>query len=299
MTARVFIAPTGTYSPSMLRVARALGKRAPEGVLIVPTLNLSDVVLLHTIGHDAMERAREIKESGRRYIVAQYCCGDRSPWSEFWKQAEFVWSYYDLTKEAEECGFNFYNSPLGIDEAFLADPIEPVERRNLILTSGHVSSSQSEPIEEVWKAAEILGIEAIHIGPNRVAGMKYYPPNWRSVGGVSDHVLAHLNRQAAWVSAMRHVEGFEMPAIEGLACGAKPIVFRQDSTQYWYGDIGSVMFIEESSGNALVESLISAIQRTKILTRIDEREIVLQRFNWDSICAGFWERLQSSLEVAA
>lgn len=295
---RIFTRPTGLHSRAMVRVSNALERFTPSGYSIsgTPARQYTDLVVLHVIGYDAIEQAENIKQRGGKYAVIQYCLKSteytsESDWQWLWTNAELVWSYYDLSKWAEEFGFNFYYAPLGIDEVF-THPLDtwPHERRPLVITSGYVSGPHSEAIEEVWKAAEISGIEALHIGPSSIEGMDTTQfPKWKAVLGLSDEELAYEYRHAMWVSGLRHTEGFEMPAIEGLACGVRPLLFDQPSQRHWYGESG--VYIEDRSGETLVEDLVNLFRSGPKPLGEDEHKDILDRFNWQTIIGGFWERL--------
>lgn len=287
---KAFLRPTGLHSPAMLRVSAALAAAAPPSVELVAK-RAADLVLLHVISPDAIAHARELRAHGCRYAVAQYCLGStslpaRESWYEFWRGAEMVWSYYDLTAEAADLGFKFYHSPLGVDEVFRGPITE--ERRPMVVTTGTVSGPGAEPIEEVWQAANEIGLGALHVGPAQVVGMDQ-PANWRSVSNISDRALAKLYQSATWVSGLRHVEGFELPAAEGLCCGARPIMFRQPAIEHWYGD--TVECIKENSGEELVRELVSLIQTTPRVVTAEERERTLGVFNWVKIARGFWGKV--------
>lgn len=299
---RVYVNPTGLYSRAMVRTANALAKWIPETFLIAgsPSHSYCDLMILHVIGHDATEYARYLRSLGQKYIVIQYCLtadpyqGD-SDWLYLWQNSELVWSYYDLNQASEEIGFNFYHAPLGLDDAFASTNYSTLRTsRPLVITSGYVDGPRSEPISEMWKASSIVGIDAIHLGPACIEGMVSYPDNWKTIMFSGDEELANLYRQATWVSGLRHTEGFELPAAEGLACGARPICFDQPAMRHWYGD--HAIYVPDCHGEALVQHLVNAL-RLEINARVSpaERANVIRKFNWQTICSEFWQQAQSVL----
>jgi len=305
---RVHVKPTGLHSRAMVRVSNALTRYAPTGIEIVddPSPSECDLVVLHVIGRDAITVAEQMNQCEQRWAVIQYClktagfsretCKD---WFELWRGAECLWSYYDLSDAASVDGWDFYYAPLGLDDAFLSrSHISSPSSRPFILTSGYVSGPGAEPIAEVWEAARRLGINAVHIGPKVVEGMTTYPPDWDARHQISDGELAELYARATWVAALRHVEGFELPAAEGLACGARPIVFSQPALWHWYGD--HAIYVLDQSGEPLIQELCKVMRYVPEPVSAKEHEQVVRKFNWERVCTGFWARVQASIgEVAA
>lgn len=297
----VYLEPQGLHSRSMLRTARALERYAPSGIHIVQRQEDADLVILHVIGADAIERANVVLAVGKRYCAIQYCLktagASLDKWLPFWKSAELVMSYYDLSPYIGQ--FNFYIAPLGIDDVFKREFPNNLTREKLVVTSGYVSGPCSEAIEEVWIAAERAGVKAIHIGPSQVEGMVSYPRSWNSVQDISDEELADLYRRATWVSALRQVEGFELPGLEGYGCGAKPIAFDQPSMDRWYRNLSAIL-LPSCSGEKLVDLLTGVFyvypEKPEYSRWYGE---VHSLFDWERICNGFWMNVEMALENAA
>lgn len=296
---RVYLQPTGLYSRAMIRVANALTRYAPSRVQIAEREQDADLVILHVIG-DAISAAERILSERRRYAVIQYCvnpCREEADCHFLWRNADLVWSYYDLSPFARADGFQFYHAPLGIDDAFLPQPYWQRFREQLVITSGYVDGERAEAISEVWQAAEIAGVEAIHVGPSRVEGMRAQPAKWNARHGLTDQELAALYGRVAWVSGLRHVEGFELPCVEGLVMGARPIMFRQPAIEHWYGDFAE--YVEDRSGQPLVDDLVRLFTGPYRAVGLEEQEQAVARFDWQMICAGFWQRVIAAMECAA
>lgn len=294
---RVFLKPTGLHSRAMIRVANALHHYAPTTVRIVERIEDADLVVCHVIGHDSLSA---IKAFNKPYAMIQYCLDSSAreviDWRQDWQDAKLVWSYYNIVARLENenllpdgTAMRFYHAPLGVDMAFLGRILtdyrnEP--KRRGILTSGYVSHAASEAIQEVVFAAWMLGIPVTHLGPAQVAGMDETPLN--SILGISDEGLAARYAESQWVSGLRHIEGFELPVIEGLCCGARPIVFDRPDMHQWY--TGHAIFVPECSGSELVQHLHEVLgDEPEPVTR-DERQWAAERFDWATIAQGFWER---------
>ncbi len=266
----------------MVRVADALEFYAPDTVEVVNRLEDADLAVSHVIGPDQTSPIPE--------AVIQYCAytADQNfdKWHERWMKARLVWSYYDLPALAGRNGFPFYYAPLGVDVAFTDDFFET--GRDGILTSGYVSGPGAEAIEEVATIATMLEIPIRHLGPSDVQGCQL---KLHSILGVSDQELAKYYRACKWVSGLRHVEGFELPVIEGLCCGARPIVFDRPDMRQWYD--GHAVFIPESSGHQLMLHLLDVLGEPPEPVSRDERLWAAHRFDWEPIATEFWERLDA------
>lgn len=282
---RVYVQPEPEdLSRAMYRVANALTVHAPARIEIVDDLADADLQVLHTIGLGAW---RWIEAP--RYAMIQYCLTSAPPTPDsprtfdgLWADAELVWSYYPIEHRLN--GTPFYHAPLGIDHEFTKSAL-PTNRTVDVVTSGYVSSAHGEAIEEVAIAAGQLDKTVVHVGPPSVVYPS--PPGWNSVSGIKDPVLAALYRRAKWVSGLRHTEGFELPCVEGLACGARPIVFDRPDMRQWYD--GLAVFVPECHGDALVDELVKVLSTTPDPVTDNERSRVLDVFDWSKIAAGFWE----------
>lgn len=276
---KVYVKPPSHLSKAMFRVARALKRYAPDDVEIVNDVRTCDMQVLHVIGTDALALKLD-----RPYIVIQYCyhglCAGVEDWRKFWDPAVLVWSYYDLP-----AGPNFYNSPLGIDEEF-RKPFFSTPRRSVI-SSGYVTGPGAEAINEVAIAAGMTGLPVEHLGP-LPAGMSKMG-HWTSILGIDDYGLAERYRSARWVSGLRYVEGFELPVIEGLACGARPVCFDRPDMRKWYNQ--HAVFVPELTGGPLIDKLVEVFNCAPEPVTRAEREVILEKFSWDNIASKFWEQI--------
>lgn len=277
---RVYTRPTGLHSRAMVRVADALEDYAPPSIEIVPDQKDADLVVSHVIGPDQPPDKPE--------IVIQYCfqtagC-DKETWLRRWEQAKLVWSYYDLPDIVSRNGFNFFYAPLGVDSVFAED--FKARQRSYVMTSGYVSGPAAEAIQEVTLAAWVLNMPHVHLGPEHVLGMS---EKVTSIQGASDRQLAEYYRRSKWVSGLRHVEGFELPVVEGLCCGARPIVFDRPEMRQWFN--GHAVFVPECDGHVLINHLLDVMGEEPEPVFEDERDWARSRFDWKSISESFWSRV--------
>ena len=277
-----------TLSRAMHRVGAALRAHAPAWVEVVDDVTTADVEVLHVIGADAIPYALA---TDRKVAVIQYCfktagAEDTAVWWPLWEKALVTWSYYDLPTVPR-----FYYAPLGIEPVFLEPGYSPAVR-DITLSSGYVSGPGSEAIEEFALASARAGLRPLHLGPKPV-GMSVFPRGWRSIHDCTDADLADTYRQTLYVSGLRHVEGFELPVVEGLAGGAIPICFDRPETRRWFN--GLALFVPECDGPELVDGL-TQLMLSGARPPVHLRAAVAQtRFDWATIARGFWSRVQEGL----
>lgn len=284
----------------MTRIADALTRYAPDNIEIVHNRDDSELEILYAVNSDTISHVNLLKSQGADYAVIQCCLAaegvsDISQWANIWKDAVLVYSYYDLHRHVSDVDFNFYYAPLGIDQAFIDGDHKPNgAHRRYVMTTGYVSHPRAEAIEEVWLAAEKCDLSVIHIGPEKVEGVSHKPANVTCVEGVGDKRLATYYSHAKYVCSLRHVEGFELPAAEGLACGARGVTFDQPDLIWWYEGTGAV-FVKESSGDVLIDRLTRLFQSEWVGVSEDNRSTLLNRMDWKKIADGFWSRIMKSL----
>lgn len=281
---KVFLQPPPGMSLAMFRVASALDLTAPEGVQIVNREDKADVLILHVIGHEAIQYRID-----KRVAVMQYCLNPASTaaWRPLWARSLATWSYYDLRQYLPR-GARFYHAPLGIADIFTDAYVEQ-PRPIGIMTSGYVTGPQAEAIEEATVAAQAAGVISKHLGPRPVGGSS--DVQYNATGLIRDEVLARLYRETRYVSGLRFVEGFEMCAAEGLACGARPIMFDRPDA-HWFGEHAE--YVPEYSGYSLVRDLKFILECDPRPVTAEERAIVLAKFNWDTLARGFWNMIMEA-----
>jgi hypothetical protein len=275
---------------AMHRTAAALRNYAPAGVKVVPSLgDAPDLQVLHSIGPHV-----EANLQAPEYAVIQYCFRSarydehRDHFRDVWSRARAVWSYYDLRDEMPK-GATFYHAPLGVDgRTFRGNGSDP--RYVGVVSSGYVNGDRAEAIEEVAEAALRSGLSVFHLGPPSIENMApRAEPSWRAGRDLSDEDLAGVYAHARWVSGLRHVEGFELPVLEGLACGARPVVFDRPDMRQWYDGIAT--FVPECAGERLVDELERVFRCDPVPMTQEERRDILQRFDWEAAALGFWRAI--------
>lgn len=288
------------------RIRTALTRYKPEWVEVVDSADHADLVVLYAIGrHDAlMRQAQNILQEGRQYAVIQVSLrSTMTPstrnWEWLWADAECVWSYYDLEQAVRDDyeGYNpgsdfqvsqfckhvnFYHAPLGVDaEVFV--PYSGLNRENLYVIATSGLSRLSESVRECWLAAEAVNRDVLHVG------RQFDRHNIVCAAGIGDDQLAEEYSACEFVSGLRRKEGFELPAVEGLLCGARPIVFDTPDYHWNYGDHAE--YIYEGTRQEVVDQLVELFKRGARPVTSEERAAAVERFNWETIIKGFYERL--------
>ena len=299
---RIFLKPPQT-SRGLQRIADALTRYAPQGVEIVDNQANADLVILYAIGRcEALkERAGWLRQWGQKYAVIQCCLrSTQKPntldWWWLWSNARLVWSYYNLQHAILEDDWlvpdhemrhfqNFYHAPLGAD-AGVFWPDQNVDKDFTIATSG--LSYLSESVRECWLAAGIAHGNVFHVGPE----LRFRQPTNGIVfsNNCDDNWLSAYYQQCKYVSGLRRKEGFELPAVEGLLCGARPILFDNPDFVHWYRPWG--VFIKETDRQGVIDQLVEIFCGGYHLP-VTEEEVAAarERFNWQTIIGGFYERI--------
>ncbi len=263
----------------------------------VPGEEDADLVVLFVNGmRDHQEAlAARCRARGQRYAVVQIALRTtRHPrttqWRKLWAEAAVVWSYYPIPlwiKEdaGAEMDFNFYHAPLGVDASVFtlgADALErSAPRPYTVCTSGF--RRNQEGVAECDEAVYALGGRLFQLGSTYAMRS-----DTTFATELSDTALAEMFRQCQFVSGLRREEGFELPAAEGLLCGARPLLFDRPHYRCWYEPWGE--FVREDSLDIVKRDLIQLFDRGPKVVTPEEREAAAKRFNWETICRGFWER---------
>lgn len=289
---RVYCETPPDLSKAMSRVTAALKNHAPRrGVEFVEKEEDAELVVLHVIGYpETREHVVKLRARGQEYAVIQYCLRstqepDTNIWNGIWQQSKLVWSYYDLPKLCVEDGwtsgsFPFYLSPLGVDPVFQDAGSNFRVKTFTMMSTGYIADA--EGVGEVAEAVKRVGGRHFHLGPKHVA------PNADKWGlQISDFLLADVYSRCCWVAGLRRCEGFEMPAAEGLVCGARPIMFDAPHYRQWFD--GFAEFIPEGDFESVVQSIVNIFERGFQILPDALRNAAADRFNWKKIIPGFWE----------
>lgn len=292
---KAYVEPPPVRSRCLRRIADALTEHAPSGVEIVQDRTRADLVVLHVIGRqERMYReARQAHRRGQQYAVGQWVLrssqkGSTEGWRALWDGAAAVWSYYDLDAEIAAdggCGRpgRFYHAPLGVDTEVFHPGEEDARPFAVGVTGFDKHYLKAERLREVVAAAARVSGTVWHLGPSLGLGAHVVDE-----AEIDDATLARRYRACRYVSGLRRQEGFELPAAEGLLCGARPILFDRPAWRRWYEPFG--VFVPETRAAMLRSLLTDTLANEPEPVRAAEWAAAAERFSWPTIIGGFWER---------
>jgi hypothetical protein len=269
------------------RIENAFKRYSPSNIEFVNTEDEADFVIIYAYGQrrKIWWRVCRLLQQGKKYAIVQTAIRSTTnprtqDWLQIWNNAELVWSYYDLPKLCQEDGIfhwlqgaidespygNFYHAPLGVNSQVFKE-IKMDGGRDMTIAYG---GNRNESVDEI--------VEACH-------GTGY-----RLGQGLTDEQLAKVYSSCEFVSGLRKVEGFELPVIEGLLCGARPIIYDRQHYRNWFSDF-ALRINEEDSKKIRINQLEDIFKRGAKTVSWEEKELVKKRFNWETIIKGFWENI--------
>jgi glycosyltransferase involved in cell wall biosynthesis len=160
----------------------------------------------------------------------------------------------------------------------------PNQKEWAIATSGF--SWLTESVRECALAVQAVGGRVLHVGPEMDR------PWVDCVQDVSDLELAAYYRGSAYVSGLRRIEGFELPAAEGLVCGARPICFYKAHYKDWYGDWAE--YVDEGPRPMVQDELTRLLSGPYRHVTDAERQAACARFDWAKLVPTFYGRMVST-----
>jgi len=178
---------------------------------------------------------------------------------------------------------NYYRTPWGYDPEVFYPRVS--EKKYLALTTGYVVSD--EHIDWIAYACRVYDKPLVHIGGRGVVEELLTMLKGLRVShyeNVSDDEMANLYSSSWFVNAMRETLGFELPAVEGYACGSQPILLDLPCYRYWFSDFG--VFVKSRDG------VVDVLSKPVYVTPKAE---VLERFKWKNIAPKIWEKILESI----
>lgn len=285
-----FETPVG-FGYSIQRVESAFKRFAPECLRFVGKdgFDEADLVIMQFIGRDQL--VDRVMESGKPYVVLLYCFTPGQDLSnvkplfdyELLRRAVCAYSFHAL----EEMGFQgrFLLGPLGVDpEVFYLEP--HIERVNSVLATGYISGS--EALHEVYTAARRTGGRMMHVGGDltRECNCVFEDAFYVRYENVTDDKMRELYNSCKYVSGLRRCCGFELPVLEGLLCGCRPICFDNLHYTRWFRDIA--IFVPETF-DRLVDDLTEVLQSDYRPVTQSEIDYVIETFSWRRVAQMFWD----------
>ncbi len=265
------------------RVAFQMAKYLPKEIEQAGDPGSAKFTVLHVIGRrdHMLNTAKKIIAEGNQYAVIQYALqSTRNPnpkeWLELWNHAKVVWSYYDLQKYTSH---NFYHAPLAADPNVFY-PMN-IDKKYIIGANG--DDYARECVGEVRLAAWETQKRVAHVG-NKLTD----DPNVDYFKNITDDELRKVYNSCQWWASFRRKDGFEMPAVEAMMCGVRPIVFDTPNYKQWFN--GLAEFVPEVDSEKLSVILKHMLKSEPKPLSPEEVIEVKNRFSWGKIIKGFWER---------
>jgi len=293
---RVFFPPDPRISRAMERIRQAFVKYAPLGTEFINRPERDALHCIHWMGQNPKEHtARDeilfsqptLPLTGK-HLVFLHC--PNWPYPQYEEQyrrilrgAELVVTHTPefLSYSGPIEGVKTHITPWGYDPEIFYQVPEP--KRFTVLTTGY--SAEQEAIDSVIEACYRMQLSVIHVG--RLQGYVSPTPTFTSIENVSDQDLRTLYNRARFVSGLRREGGFELPILEGYACGAQPITFDHAGSQRWFKDFA--ILVPLLPKNELTFKLMGILREPRAITP-DPR--ILERFRWSKIMGEVWSQLK-------
>ncbi len=261
-----------TLGRAMHRIRKELCARIPEGAELVAAPKDADMQVLDVIGGGSLQYLAD-----KPYAILQHCIATAGmEWKtllSLWDGAKAVVSPLAGVKARKSL-----RVPFGVDGgAFYRDATPSIGGfgRVEVLSTGYCDEGES--IRECWDAAE----RAIHVGR-----LDATPEHVESYEDVSDDDMRRLYSDTHYVSGLRRIEGFELPIIEGLACGARPICYDLECYRHWFQG-HAILIPPELPREELVARLKHIFATRPKPVDTEERCWLLHQFSWDRIAKQF------------
>lgn len=202
----------------------------------------------------------------------------------------------DLTRFANDAQgdvvlFQVHHLPGDVPFIFFLGTVEP--RKGLdILLAAFEELSRSDPNTELWLAGQVgWGLPdfetrlARHSAAARI----------RRLGFVDDDLVPALLRQAKVVAYPSRGEGFGLPVLEALACGAPVVTSANTVMAEVAGDAATLVAVGDVSGLASALREVLAISDGERTDRARRSRSRAEEFTWDSTMARHLEAYQLAL----
>jgi hypothetical protein len=241
-----------------------------------------DVAIVNVVGGGEASVIQNALDNHKKTVIFQHCyfTSMYDNWLDYWKQANLTISFHDLQSYTPE-KFNFYSTPLGADTEYFKNYNQ--ERTVRAFTTGHVA--ETENIDKIYQACKESGHTLYHTGENF-----RYGSNYRFLSYMSDLAFVNMLNSTSYIPCLREIEGFEMMGVEGLFCGARPIVPKLP-TYRWYE--GHAEFVDTQ--NNLVEQLVNIFNREPKPISKEEYYEIDRKFSWKNIVKNIFEKIDESI----
>lgn len=265
------------WGKAFYRISEALHKYSPEWVEWINSESNSEINIIHEVGGGEIKPIQDSLDNKKKTIIIQhtYFTSGYNEWDSLWEKANLTISFHDLPTYTKK-HFNFYATPWGYDPSIFYN--KKLNKINPIFVTGHIANT--EHIDDVYNACRFLGLTLLHTGEDFKWGNFY-----KFLPYMDNKDFANLLNTVTYTSCLRSVEGFEMVGVEGLACGAIPIVLDLP-TYRWYKGFG--IFINPN--NYITEQLVEILSHKPDINI--QQDKVREAFAWDNIIRKLFLKVQ-------
>lgn len=262
-------------------ISRELHKHAPDWVQWVSSSDESDIDIIHIVG------AGEIPLCTSKSVLVQHCYftagAHEHDYISLWERAKLTVSFHNLHDYTDR-NFRFLHLPWGADpDIFRHENFG--DRAIKVFTTGHIA--ETECIDKTFAACRANNSIMVHTGSN----FKWMPPWYKYVPYMPENELIRVLNSAQYIPGLRLIEGFEIMCVEGLFCGARPVV-PDLPTYQWYR--GHAEFVDTTKD--ITEQLTSIFSRKPNPVTPEERLELIQKFSWKNICDKFYGEMYKSIQ---
>lgn len=261
---------------TLYRVRQQIQATAPDWAEITAGEGAADAQIVLAIGATGMSDLVERTPT----IMLQLCYesahgGSVEFWDEIWSKCLLVGSYFDLKAP------NFVRFPMGYDpEVFYRD--DNVSKRYDAIVFGDM-----EGPEEIKSVVEAFDVVAHISGVDMGLGIGYINYN-----NIPDDRLRLVYQQSKYCIGLRRTEGFEMPIIEGAACGCFPITFDLDCYRHWFNDFAIFLDPEKDVASQLkkINEVGNSDEAPFFVSEVPDMAVV-STFEQQTAWKPFWDKL--------
>lgn len=264
------------FGKAFKRISNALHMYSPNWVEWVD--GGEDISLIHVVGGGEYETL----QNNPNRIVVQHCYEtayyDVIDWPSEWEKSILTVAFRDLSLVTNK-KFNFCHTPWGAEETLFFNT--GVEKDIDVFTTGHIASTEN--IDNVVGAAIMTGKVVYHTGED----FKYNRAHYKYLPYMSDTQYSAILNRAKYISCLREIEGFELAGVEGLFCGAVPIVPNLP-TYDWYSGFAVKVDMKD---NVLLQvaDIISRDPKTLVNPDMNKAH---ELFDWKNIVANIFRDLE-------
>lgn len=293
---RLYFPFDGRISLAMERIRGAFMRYAPADAEFVKGFGPSErahcIHCIHWVGQNPREHTK--RDEGvfsvatlpltRRYLVFAHIGNPHyrdldAYYQRLMREASLVVTFdrrilgYD--------GSNIFETPWGFEPKTFYWTSSP--KRFKIFTTGY--QADAEAIDACYDACLRMQVRMCHVGC-RLPGIPGLGLCTR-YEHIKDHKMRMLYAASEYVSGMRREGGFELPVIEGYACGAQPVVFDQPSMHKYYQDFA--LFVPNIPRFDLSLHLERVFRQPR---NVKPDPKILRRFHWSALMRAVWKRVR-------